>query len=387
MRSFLSRRASILPYSGIREIYDLAGEMEDVIHFEIGEPDFDTPKPIIEAAFQAAFEGMTHYTASGGIRALRTKIAQRLSEELKTTFSPEEIVVTSGSMEALLLAMLVTLDEGDELLLPAPYWPNYPAHAMIAGAKIRPLRLEAQNGFKPSPATLEKTVSERSKAILLNYPHNPTGATLEKEDLRELAEFIERYDLLVFSDEAYSDLVFDGASFHSIASLPGMKERTVVLRTFSKSYAMTGWRVGYLAGPQPVAEKAAKLHEHTSACTSSVSQMAAMKALDLQADIPAKMAAAYEKRRNLLLNSLKQIPGITAFKPRGTFYVFADVTAFGMTSLELSRFLLKQAHVAVAPGTAFGPEGEGFIRICFANSADNIREGVSRMKKALTSLQ
>jgi len=361
--------------------------MEDVIHFEIGEPDFDTPKPIIEAAFQAASEGMTHYTASGGMLALRTKIAQRLSEELKTTVSPEEIVVTSGSMEALLLAMLVTLDEGDELLLPAPYWPNYPAHAMIAGAKIRPLRLEAKNGFKPSPVTLEKTVSERSKALLLNYPHNPTGATLEKEDLRELAEFIERHDLLVFSDEAYSDLVFDGAPFHSIASLPGMKERTVVLRTFSKSYAMTGWRVGYLAGPQPVAEKAAKLHEHTSACTSSVSQMAAMKALDLQAEIPAKMAATYEKRRNLLLNSLKQIPGITAFKPRGTFYVFADVTAFDMTSLELSRFLLKQAHVAVAPGTAFGPEGEGFIRICFANSADNIREGVSRMKKALTSLQ
>ncbi len=383
MSSFLSKRAGVLPYSGIREIYDLAGKMEDVIHFEIGEPDFDTPKPIIEAALQAASEGMTHYTSSGGIQALRTKIARKLSEELKTTFSPGEIVVTSGAMEALLLAMLVTLDQGDELLLPAPHWPNYSAHAMIAGADIRPVRLEVRDEFKPSLAALEQAVTERSKALLLNYPHNPTGATLEKEDLLRLTELVEQRDLLVFSDEAYADLVFDGASFCSIASLPRMKERTIVIRTFSKSYAMTGWRVGYLAGPQPVAEKAAKLHEHTTACTSSVSQLAAMTALDLPADITAKMVAAYERRRDLLLDGLRQIPGIAAFKPKGTFYVFADVTAFGVTSLELSRFLLEQAHVAVAPGSAFGPEGEGFIRICFANSTDKIREGVSRMKKAL----
>jgi len=384
-RSLLSERIQRLPYSGIREIFDLAGTMEDVIHFEIGEPDFDTPAGIVDAACAAARNGATHYTSSGGIPSLRKAIAARLTETLDIPYEPGEIVVTSGGMEALLLTFLVTLNEGDEVLLPAPHWPNYPAHAMLANARTVAVPLTVESGYKPSVDVLQKAVTPHTRAILLNYPHNPTGATLNKEDLVPLAEFAAANDLLVFSDEAYETLVFD-SKFESIASLPGMKDRTIVMRTFSKSYAMTGWRVGYLAAPGPIAEKAAKLHEHTSACTSTLSQMAALAALDTPDSIPQEMVASYRRRRDLLVCGLQAIPGMNPFVPQGTFYTFVDITQFGMSSQELALFLLRNARVAVAPGTAFSEQGEGFIRICFASSDDNIREGIRRIAAALEGL-
>ena len=384
-RSLLSDKIQQLPYSGIREIFDLAGTMEDVIHFEIGEPDFDTPTQIVEAAFDAAKNGATHYTSSGGIPKLRRAIATKLSGALGVAYEPEEIVVTSGAMEALLLTFLVTLNEGDEVLLPAPHWPNYPAHAMLANARTVAVPVFVEDGYKPSVDALTRAMTPQTRAILLNYPHNPTGATLDVEDLVLLAEFAIANDLLVFSDEAYETLIFDG-EFSSIASLPGMKDRTVVLRTFSKSYAMTGWRVGYLAAPGPIAEKAAKLHEHTSACTSSLSQMAALAALDLPDDASQEMVTSYRRRRDLLINGLQAIPGMKPFVPRGTFYTFVDITSFGKTSREIALYLLESAHVAVAPGTAFSEHGEGYIRICFANSDDNIREGIRRIAAAVEKL-
>jgi len=359
--------------------------MEDVIHFEIGEPDFDTPAGIVDAACAAARNGATHYTSSGGIPSLRKAIAARLTETLDIPYEPGEIVVTSGGMEALLLTFLVTLNEGDEVLLPAPHWPNYPAHAMLANARTVAVPLTVESGYKPSVDVLQKAVTPHTRAILLNYPHNPTGATLNKEDLVPLAEFAAANDLLVFSDEAYETLVFD-SKFESIASLPGMKDRTIVMRTFSKSYAMTGWRVGYLAAPGPIAEKAAKLHEHTSACTSTLSQMAALAALDTPDSIPQEMVASYRRRRDLLVCGLQAIPGMNPFVPQGTFYTFVDITQFGMSSQELALFLLRNARVAVAPGTAFSEQGEGFIRICFASSDDNIREGIRRIAAALEGL-
>ncbi|MCK4600351.1 pyridoxal phosphate-dependent aminotransferase [Candidatus Bipolaricaulota bacterium] len=386
MSSFISQRAKNLPYSGIREIFDLAGKMEDVIHFEIGEPDFDTPLPIVEAAFEAAKKGMTHYTPSAGIKSLREKLAAKLTEELEVQFDPDEIVITAGGMEALLLIMLVTLNKGDEVLLPSPHWPNYPAHVLLAGGKYKKLVLEQKHEFKLVTETLKNSITENTKVLLINYPHNPTGAVLDREDLEVIADVARANDLLVFSDEAYESLVFDGKKFLSIASLERMKERTVILRTFSKSYAMTGWRVGYLAAPKQLADKTAKLHEHTSACTSSVSQMAALAALELPVEIPLKMVKEYERRRDILIAELAQIPGLKVFKPRGTFYAFVDIRQFGIPSFDLSRLLLEKARVAVAPGSAFGAEGEGYIRVCFANSTENIRKGVKRMGEVFQEL-
>jgi len=386
MSRFLSQRVRSFPYSGIREIFDLAAKMKNVIHFEIGEPDFNTPLAIVEAAFRGAKAGMTHYTASAGLKELRERLAEKLKNEIGVLFHPDEIVVTAGGMEALLLTMLVTLDGKDEVIFPSPHWPNYPAHVLLAGGTYRKLPLTARNGFRPEIEKLESMVTKNTKVLLINYPHNPTGATLRNEDLEALAGFAKANDLLVCSDEAYESIIFDGGSFQSIAGLDGMKERTVIIRTFSKTYAMTGWRIGYLAAPKEVAKHAAKLHEHTSACTSSVSQIAALAALDLSDDVPLRMVEEYQSRRDILMDALKQIPGVGTFKPQGTFYAFVDVRSFGIPSFELSRMLLEKAHVAVAPGSAFGAEGEGYIRICFANSAENIRGGMDKMKRVLDKM-
>jgi aminotransferase len=383
-RPLTSKRAQTLPYSGIREIFDLAATMDDVIHLEIGEPDFQTPKAIIEAAHRAALDGATHYTSSAGLLPLRERAAAALSSQLNVPYSADEIVITAGGMEALLLSTLVTLNAGDELLLPSPHWPNYPAHALLAGAHAVTVPLSFDDGYRPSIEVLERRVTPRTRALLLNYPHNPTGAVLEENDLETLAAFAREHDLLVYSDEAYERLLFDGRGFRSIASLPGMKERTIVLRTFSKTYAMTGWRVGFLAAATPVATKAARLHEHTSACTSAVSQRAALAALDLPDRIPGEMVASYEHRRDLLIEGLRRVPGFLPFVPQGTFYTFVDIRALGRPSQELARRLLEDARVAVAPGAAFGEEGEGYIRLCFANSEVHITEGVQRIRNVLS---
>lgn len=285
----------------------------------------------------------------------------------------------------MLLSFLVTLNAGDEVLLPAPHWPNYPAHAMLANARTVAVPLQVEDQYKPSPDIMQQALTEKTRAILLNYPHNPTGAMLDRDDLVWLSEFATEHDLIVYSDEAYETLVFDG-TFASIAAIPGMRERTVVLRTFSKSYAMTGWRVGYLAAPTAVAEKAARLHEHTSACTSTPSQMAALAALDTPETIPQNMVESYKRRRDLLLDGLSAIPGLRPFVPRGTFYTFVDVSDFGKPAKEFAMHLLRTAGVAVAPGTAFSEHGEGHIRICFANSDDNIREGLRRIAEAVEPL-
>jgi aspartate/methionine/tyrosine aminotransferase len=380
MRSLLSERARTLPYSGIREIFDLAGTMHDVIHLEIGEPDFATPQSIVAESFRAVAAGMTHYTSSAGVHELRTRIASGLARELGVAFDPDEVVVTAGGMEALLLATLVTLDPRDEIIVPSPAWPNYEAHILLAGATMKRLRLEESQGFAIDPDAVRRAVTGKTKAVIVNSPHNPTGTVLEDEQFQAIAKLAQERDLLVFSDEAYAGLTFDGRPFRSIVSLEGMKERTVVVRTFSKTHAMTGWRVGFLAAPRPVAERAAKLHEHTSACTSSVSQAAALASFSVPAATTAGMVREYERRRNLLADGLRRIPGLRVARSGGAIYLFVAVDAFGSSALDLARRLLIEERVAVAPGTAFGPEGEGYIRLCFANSAENLQEAVRRME-------
>ena len=379
MKDFLSQRAKTLPYSGIREVFDLAGTMDNVIHLEIGEPDFRTPPSIVAGCFRAVSEGMTHYTSSAGVPELRERIAAKLSVELGTPFDAGEIVVTAGGMEALLLSMLVTIDPGDEVIVPSPAWPNYEAHVLLCGGSVRRLRLEESQGFRLDPLALRSAISNSTKALILNSPHNPTGSIVDGTRLQAVADVARERGLVVFSDEAYSCLTFDRRPFQSIASLPAMKERTIIVRTFSKSHAMTGWRVGYLAAPRPLAEKAARLHEHTSACTSSVSQAAALAAFDVPEEETLAMVREYELRRDLLVRGLEGIAGLRVARSEGAFYLFVAVDALGVPALELAKRLLLEQHVAVAPGTAFGPEGEGYIRICFANSRENLEEAVRRM--------
>jgi aminotransferase len=379
MSDFLSERARTLPYSGIREVFDLAGTMDGVIHLEIGEPDFSTPPSIVAASFRAVAAGMTHYTPSAGLPELRSRIAEGLTSELGIAFDPAEAVVTAGGMEALLLAMLVTVGPGDEVIVPSPAWPNYEAHVLLCGGTIKRLRLEESQGFRLDPMVLRNAISKKTKALILNSPHNPTGSVLDDERLEAVANLARDRDLLVFADEAYACLTFDGRLFRSIASLAGMKDRTVIVRTFSKSHAMTGWRVGYLVAPRTLAERAARLHEHTSACASSVSQAAALAAFDVPAETTGKMVREYEGRRDLLVRGLESIPGLRVSKSEGAFYLFVAVDAFGIPALELAKRLLLEQRVAVAPGTAFGPDGEGYIRLCFASSREDLQEAVRRM--------
>lgn len=383
MEGLLSERVKTLPYSGIREIFDLAVKMPDVIHLEIGDPDFATPNVITEAAFAAARSGMTHYTSSAGIRELRAALSLNLASELGVEYSPDEIVITAGAMEALLLVMLATVNPGDEVLIPSPSWPNYEAHILLAQGRPKRLALQERDAFQLTPEILKAGLSKKTRGLLLNYPHNPTGATISKEALQGIAQIAVEHNLIIYSDEAYNALIYDGSSFSSIASLAGMRERTVVMRTFSKTYAMTGWRIGYLAAPLLLASKIARLHEHTSACTNSLAQAAALAAVDLPVEETQEMVRKYERRRNVLLNELARISGIKTFTPRGTFYTFVDISSFGMTSLELAHYLLAEGRVAVAPGTAFGEEGEGYIRLAFANSEENLKEGADRMRRAL----
>jgi aspartate/methionine/tyrosine aminotransferase len=283
--------------------------------------------------------------------------------------------------------MLVTVNPGDEVIVPSPAWPNYEAHVLLCGGAIRRLRLEEREGFRLDPRALRNSITTATRALILNSPHNPTGAIVDDARLQVVADIARARDLLVLADEAYACLTFDGRPFHSIASLPGMRERTIIVRTFSKSHAMTGWRVGYLAAPRAIAEKAARLHEHTSACTSSVSQAAALATYNVPSETTLEMVREYESRRDLLVRGLREIPELRVSVSEGAFYLFVAIDAFGVTSLDLAKRLLLEKRVAVAPGTAFGPEGEGYIRLCFANSTGNLEEAVRRMADFFSGLR
>jgi len=386
MERIISKRAAAIPHSGIRKIHEMSEGMQDVIHLEIGEPDFCTPSNIIQRAFDAANEGQTHYTHNAGTRELREKLSTKLSAEVGTHYEPEEIVITAGATEALLLACLVTLDEGDEVIVPSPHWPNYLPHILLAGAQYKEVILEERLDFKITRKSLGAAVSDRTKGLILNYPHNPTGAILEREDLEVLAEFVKEKDLLVYSDEAYEKLVYDGNEFCSISSIDEMKERTIIVRSFSKTYAMTGWRVAYFASPLRISALATRLHENTTICASAVAQAAALAALTIGESSVQKMLREYARRRDVLIASLDGIAGVSLFEPRGTFFAFLNIRELGMSSSQLAERLLLDARVAVTPGDAFGLGGEGYIRISFANSLEKIREAIKRMKKVFKEL-
>jgi len=359
---------------------------KDVVHLEIGEPDFDTPKNIKEAAIKAINSGYTHYGPSAGIPELREAIAQYISKTRGINVEADEVVVTPGAKPIMFFSILALVNPGEEVLYPNPGFPIYESVANFVGAKPVPIPLMEDNGFRMDPEYVKTKITRKTKMIILNSPENPTGGVLTKDDLKVIADCISnRDDVFVLSDEIYSRIIYEG-KHESIASLPGMKEKTILLDGFSKTYAMTGWRLGYGIMRKDIAQKVAQLQTNSNSCTCTFTQMAGVEALKGPQNEPERMDAEFKKRREVIVSGLNNIKGITCKKPRGAFYVFPNITGTGMNSRELGDYLLNEAGVAVLPGTSFGKYGEGYLRLSFANSVENIRKAIDRVDQALKKL-
>jgi aminotransferase len=384
----VSKIAQEIKGSSIRKMFNMAGSMTDTVSFALGEPDFTTSKNIIDAACKALQEGITHYTPNAGILPLRQAITKKLKNKNNVEIDPEtEIMITAGGMEALMLVMMVTLDPGDEIILTDPFWTNHPSQVLMTGAIPRFVKVYEEDGFAYNPDNVRKAINSKTKAILINSPANPTGGVAGREVLEELARIAIEHDLIVITDEVYQHLIYDGAEFVSIASLPGMKERTVIIDSFSKAYAMTGWRIGYAAGCKEILQNMIKLHENVVSCITTSSQYGAIEALEGPQDYLGYMLDKYAVRRNLIVEGINSIEKLSCIKPKGAFYAFPNITGTGMKSEEFAVELLKKTGVVVVPGSGFGEAGEGFIRISYATSEENIKEGLKRIKAFVEGLK
>lgn len=376
----INEKARRLQQGAIRAMFDRAAGMEGVISLGIGEPDMPTPPLICQAGADALARGDTHYTPNAGTLELRRAIAEK-SYLAPLGYDPQgEIIVTCGGMGALSLLFLVILEEGDEVLIQDPQWLNHAAQVQYCGGVPVRVPTGAEAGFVMGRDQLEPLITPRTKAILINSPNNPTGAVMDREALEEIAAVARERDLLVISDEVYSTLLYDGAEHVSIASLPGMRERTMVINSFSKSYAMTGWRVGYGAGPAAIVDRMVKCQENFSACVNAPGQHAAAVALD-HPELAAGLREIFAKRREVLLSELGNIPGLSCLRPSGAFYAFSDIRAFGMTSEAFCQGLLEEERVVCIPGSAFGSCGEGYIRVGYATHEEQLREALRRMAR------
>ncbi len=381
----VSLLVSGLAPSGIRRFFDLVSTMQDVISLGVGEPDFVTPWNIREAAIYSLEKGQTMYTSNSGLLSLRKAIAEELTRLWGLTYNPEnEILITVGVSEALDLASRAVLDPGDEVLVPTPCYVAYQPCVLLAGGKPLPCLLREENEFKLKVPDLESCITPRTKALILGFPSNPTGAIMTRDELEEIALFARKHDLLVISDEIYARLVYEG-KHTSFASLDGMKERTVLLAGFSKAYAMTGWRIGYAAGPADIISGMTRIHQYTMLCAPITGQMAALEALKGGDKAIKEMVFDYNRRRRVILKGLHKL-GLICFEPKGAFYVFPSIKSTGLTSDEFAERLLMEEKVAVVPGTAFGPGGEGYIRCCYATSLADIEEALKRMGRFLDKL-
>jgi len=374
----VSRRAASIEASKTRRMFALAERLPDVLNLAVGQPDFATPAHVVAEAKAAMDRGDTRYTHSLGITELRGAIAEKVVSANLIPAGHDWIAVTVGAMEGLILSMLATLDPGDEVLVPDPGYTNFIGQVRLASGRAISYNVDPPD-FRIDVADLRRAVSERTRAILLCSPSNPTGGVLRRGNLEEIAEVAREHDLLVYSDETYEALVYDGVEHVSIGSLPNMAERTVSVFSFSKAYAMTGWRVGYVVAPPPLVERMNVLQEHLVSCASSISQHAALAALTGPQDCVTEMRAAYDERRRFLVEALKAIPGFTCPKPAGAFYAFPDVRCLGGGSDAIADRLLHEARVATVPGTAFNSRGEGFLRIGYAASMDLLEESVGRI--------
>ncbi len=385
MRNVLSKKIVDIEPSGIRKFFDVVSEMPGAISLGVGEPDFDTPYVVREEGIYALEQGKTYYTANAGLKELREEISHYLKRKYSLDYDPDkEIVVTVGGSEGIDLALRSMINPGDEVLIPQPCFVSYAPCAIMADATPVYINLKAENEFKLTKEELIASITDKTKILILAYPSNPTGAIMTKEELEELVPIIIEHDLYVISDEIYSELTYDNKHC-SIASLPGMKERTIVINGFSKSFAMTGWRLGYACGPKNIMEQILKLHQFAIMCAPTNSQFAAVEALRHCDDDVDKMVEAYNQRRRFLIHALKEM-GIECFEPYGAFYIFPSIKKFGMSSEEFANRLLKEQKLAVIPGTAFGACGEGFVRISYAYSIENLKVGLDRIKKFIESI-
>ena len=385
----LARRVFRLSTESAFEVLTKARALEaqgrEIVHLEIGEPDFDTPSHIVEAAIAALRRGETHYTPSAGIMPLREAIAKEVSRTRGIPVEPEEVVVTPGAKPIIFFTLLALCQQGDEVIYPNPGFPIYESTIRFAGARPVPIRLRPENGFSLDPDELRRLLTSRTRLLILNSPGNPTGSVLSQADVEAIARVLQGYDCLVLSDEIYSRLIYEGSHF-SIASVPGFKERTVILDGFSKTYAMTGWRLGYGVMPKALAEYITLLMINSNSCTATFSQHAGIAALTGPQEPVEKMVAAFRERRQVIVDGLNALPGVKCPLPQGAFYAFPNIEGTGLKSKALADLLLEEAGVAVLSGTAFGAYGEGFLRLSYANSVANLRKALARMEELLTKI-
>ena len=379
-QSYLADRVVSLKPSGIRKFFDIVATMKDVISLGIGEPDFTTPDSILQAGIRSLQSGKTHYTSNSGTLELRQALSKHIQERYGVSYDPQkELVITVGVSEALYLALTALLNPGEEVIIPTPCFVAYQAEVSLAGGVPVEIPSRMEDNFQPRPADIEAAITPRTKAILIGYPNNPTGAVVSRKILAEIMELAERYDLIVLSDEIYDQLVY-GISHVCFPALPGARGRTLLLGGFSKDYAMTGWRIGYAAGPEELMAGLLRIHQYTIMCAPTTAQDAALEALLHGQQYVDDMAAEYNRRRRLIVGGLNDV-GLPTFEPRGAFYAFPKITASGMDEEAFAQKLLEEERVAVIPGSAFGAGGEGFVRCSYATAYEDIEEALRRMER------
>lgn len=382
-RNILSTAAQNALPSGIRRMFELARQYPDSINLTLGEPGFVAPDHVIEASIKALRAGKTKYTPNAGIKELRDAIAEKLWRENGIRCDPDKnLIVTAGATQALMLAMVTLVNPGDEVIIQGPNWPDYRGQIDMVNAKTVYAKVDEKNGFKMTADVIEPLITEKTKLIIINSPSNPTGGVLDEEDLVKIAELVKKYKLFIISDEPYEMLVYDGFRQKSLAAIEGLEDYVLTVNSLSKTFAMTGFRVGYICANEHIVTNLIKLHENMVASVPEPMQMAAVEALrNGQADVE-RMVAYYDRNRKLIVDGLNRINGFSCLLPRGAFYVFPNITGFGMSSAETAEYILEKTHVVTSPGSAFGPDGEGYLRICYASKYEQIKEALDRMRAA-----
>lgn len=378
----LSNRAKNTPASGIRKMFDLANDYDDVINLCIGEPGFTTPQNIIDAAKKALDEGHTKYTANAGIIELRRALAKKLKNDNNIEANPEnELIVTTGAGEAIVLSLMAIINPGDEVILPDPYWPNYLGHIAIVGGEPVFVETSEEDNFSLKAESIKKKITDKTKVIIINSPSNPTGGIIPEEELIKIGKLAKENGIIIVSDEPYEKLVYDGLSNFSLASVEEFKDNIITINSFSKTYAMTGWRVGYAHGPKNIIGGMVKLQENLSSCVNASAQYGAIEAINGPQNAVEEMVKEYKDRRDLLVNGLNELEGVSCTMPQGAFYAFPNIKELNMSSQDVAETLIKEVQVVTTPGSAFGFAGEGYLRLSFASSKEEIMESLSRLKK------
>lgn len=386
MRNFLSDKVTQIQPSGIRKFFDIVSEMKDAISLGVGEPDFETPWHIRDEGIYAFEKGRTFYTSNSGLLPLREEISNYIQRTQGVKYNPaNEILVTVGGSEAIDIGLRALINNGDEVIIPQPSYVSYAPCSYLAGGKNVIINLKAENEFRLTPDELENAITQKTKVLILPYPNNPTGAIMEKSDLEKIAKIIVEHDIFVISDEIYSELTYKGKHV-SIISFEGMRERALLINGFSKSYAMTGWRLGYCCGPDWLIKQMTKIHQYAIMCAPTISQYAAVEALKNGDEDVKMMRESYNQRRRFLIDSFKKM-GLECFEPYGAFYVFPCIKEFGMTSEEFATKFLQEEKVAAVPGTAFGDSGEGYLRISYAYSLEKLKIAMERLERFINKLR